>query len=126
MRSIVIAALAALTVGGCASSKREVADGEHLTDFQKERLLGHYSTIDGKTGFVLDRTVDPPKARLDGDGTVHTLARQGSVQGAFELVSGDSAIWLRIHEESGEVMLFDGPQQTQGVDVIRDADADRL
>jgi hypothetical protein len=121
-----IAMLVVLGIGGCATTRREVADGDHLTDFQKDRLIGHYSTIDGKTGFVLDRTVDPPKARLDGDGTVHELAREGSVHGAFELVSADRKIWLRVAEESGEILLFDGPQQANGVDVIRDADAKRL
>lgn len=125
MRPITIVVVG-IVLGGCATTRREVADGEHLTEFQKGRLIGHYSTIDGKTGFVLDRTVDPPKARLDGDGTVHTLAREGSVRGAFELVSSDRKIWLRVDEESGEILLFDGPQQTAGVDVIRDADAKRL
>ena len=126
MRTIAILMLGVLGLGGCASTRREVADGEHLTDFQKSRLIGHYSTIDGKTGFVLDRTVDPPKARLDGDGTVHELARQGSVHGTFELVSDEGKIWLRVDAQSGEILLFDGPQQTEGVDVIRDADAKRL
>lgn len=124
MRTITIVVLAALA--SCAGTKREVADGQHLTEFQKSRLLGHYSTVDGKSGFVLDRTVEPPKARLDGDETVHELARQGSVNGAYELVSTDRAIWLRVHEESGEIMLFDGPQQSEGVDVVRDADAGQL
>jgi hypothetical protein len=126
MRAIIIVVLAAVGLAGCATTKREVADGRHLTEFQTSRLLGHYSTVDGKSGFVLDRTVDPPKARLDGDSTVHELVKQGSVSGAFELVSSDRAIWLRVHEESGEIMLFDGPQQTQGVDVVRDADAAQL
>jgi hypothetical protein len=126
MRAITIVLLAALGLGACATTRREVADGEHLTEFQKARLLGHYSTIDGKSGFVLDRTVDPPKAKLDGDGEVHTLAREGSVHGAFELVTDDRKIWLRIDEESGEILLFDGPQQTSGVQVTRDADAKRL
>jgi hypothetical protein len=126
MRTMAIVILVASTWVGCAHKKPEVADGEHLTEFQKTRLLGHYSTIDGKSGFVLDRTVDPPKARLDGDGTVHELAKEGSVHGAIELVSSDRKIWLRIDDESGEVLLFDGPQQMNGVDVVRDADADRL
>lgn len=104
----------------------EVADGEHLTDYQVQQLLGHYSTANGKSGFVLDRTVDPPLARLDGDPTVRDLTRRGSVIGAFELISDDETIWLRIDEESGRVLLFDGPQQTEGVRVVRDADAERL
>lgn len=104
----------------------EVADGEHLTAYQVQQLLGHYSTENGKSGFILDRTVDPPLARLDGDPTVRSLTRRGSVTGAFELISDDETIWLRIDEESGRVLLFDGPQQSQGVRVVRDADAQRL
>ena len=104
----------------------EVADGKHLTDYQVQQLLGHYSTENGRTGFVLDRTVDPPLARLDGDPAVRSLTRRGSVTGAFELISDDQTIWLRIDEESGRVLLFDGPQQTEGVRVVRDADAQRL
>jgi hypothetical protein len=125
--------LVALVLGACshqpnASSppKEEVADGEHLTSFQLSALLGHYSTQDGRTGFVLDRTVEPPLARLDGDEKVRKLTRRGSVDGAFELISDDKAIWLRIEEESGTVLLFQGPQETEGVGVVRDADAERL
>lgn len=140
MRSLLLGGL--LAVAGCASTNAtssnatsspaaspagsEVADGQHLTEFQKRRLLGHYSTEDGKSGFILDRTVDPPKARLDGDATVRTLSKQGSVSGAYELISDDKKIWLRIAEESGEVLLFQGPKQTEGVRVVRDADAAQL
>ena len=139
MRTAIVAGLFALA--GCASTPaasgsatpaggpaggQEVADGKHLTEFQKSRLLGHYSTEDGKSGFVLDRTVDPPKARLDGDPTVRPLSKQGSVSGAYELVSADKKIWLRLDESSGEVLLFQGPKQTEGVRIIRDADAEQL
>jgi len=135
MRSLLLGGL--LVVAGCASKNAtsspaaspagsEVADGQHLTEFQKSRLLGHYSTEDGKSGFVLDRTVDPPKARLDGDATVRTLSKRGSVSGAYELISDDKKIWLRIAEEGGEVLLFQGPKQTEGVRVVRDADAAQL
>lgn len=112
--------------GTSSPPKEEVADGEHLTEFQLSALLGHYSTQDGRTGFVLDRTVEPPRARLDGDEKVRKLTRRGSVDGAFELISDDKAIWLRIDEASGDVLLFQGPQETEGVGVVRDADAERL
>jgi hypothetical protein len=42
----------------------EVADGNHLTGFQIRRLIGHYTTLDGRSGFILDRFADPPRARL--------------------------------------------------------------
>ncbi|MCP4449503.1 MAG: hypothetical protein GY811_29835 [Myxococcales bacterium] len=114
------------TSAPAAAQKNEVADGKNLTDFQKKRLLGHYSTYDGKSGFILDRTVDPPKAKLDGAPEVFELTRQGSVTGAYELVNPSTEFWIRIDEESGSVLLFDGPQQNQGVDVTRDADAEQL
>jgi hypothetical protein len=104
----------------------EVADGNHLTGFQIRRLIGHYTTLDGRSGFILDRFADPPRARLDGDPTVRTLSRRGSVRGAYELISEDKTIWLRIDEETGDVLLFQGPQQRQGVRVQRDADASGL
>jgi hypothetical protein len=109
-----------------SSQREEVADGQHLTDFQLSRLLGHYSTIDGRTGFVLDRTKEPPLARLDGDAEVRELERRGSVHGAYELISADKKVWLRIDESTGDVLLFAGPREQEGVEVVRDADAERL
>ena len=104
--------------------KAEVADGAHPTDFQKRRLVGHYSTIDGKTGFVLDRTVDPPRARLDGDPYVKVLAVQPSVRCCVEYQAG--GIWLRVDKESGAIVQFQGAAQADSVRVIRDADAEPL
>jgi hypothetical protein len=106
--------------------KPDVADSQHLTSFQKRSLLGHYSTEDGRSGFILDRTSDPPKARLDGDKAAQTLAKQPSVRCCVELVSPDRRIWLRVDKESGDVVLFQGPSQHEGVPVLRDADADQL
>jgi hypothetical protein len=141
MRSLVVLALAVALPACTAKSPApapvpapapapartdEVADGQHLTEFQLTRLLGHYSTVDGKSGFILDRTQEPPLARLDGDEAIRPLTRRGSVYGAYELASDDKSIWLRIAEESGQVLLFQGPQQTAGVEVVRDADAERL
>ena len=104
----------------------EIADGAHLTEFQTRRLLGHYSTRDGTSGFILDRTVDPPLVKLDGAPQIRSLNREGSVTGTYVLRSADREVWLRIDDASGDVRLFDGPAQTQGVDVVRDADARRL
>jgi hypothetical protein len=101
--------------------KVEMADSTHMTEFQKRRLLGHYSTIDGKTGFVLDRTVDPPRARLDGDPYVKILAVEPSVRCCVEYRAG--GFWVRIDKDSGSIVQFQGAQQTDSVRVIRDADA---
>jgi hypothetical protein len=109
-----------------APSPPEVADSRHPTEFQKRRLLGHYSTENGKSGFILDRTVTPPKARLDGDGKIEALSQQGSVRGAVEYVSGDRRVWLRVDKESGDILLFQGPAEHEGVPVVRDADAEPL
>lgn len=121
------AAPAPATPAATAMAGGEKADSKHLTDFQKSRLIGHYSTEDGKSGFVIDLSDEnAPKARLDGDTAVKVLKKRGSVSGAYELVSDDHKFWVRMNAESGDVMLFQGPKQHEGVDVVRDADADQL
>ncbi len=102
----------------------EVADSNSLTEFQKRRLLGHYSTIDGKTGFVLDRTVDPPRVRVDGDRYVKNLAERPSVRCCVEYAAGD--FWVRVDKDSGAIVEFQGALQRDAVRVIRDADAQPL
>ena len=127
-------ALAAAGCGGSAkpassasdADKPEVADSQHLTEFQKSRLLGHYTTEDGKHGFILDRTATPPRARLDGESAYEELTEQGSVSGAVEYTSPSKKIWLRVSKDTGDVMLFQGPGLTEGVSVMRDADAEQL
>jgi hypothetical protein len=126
--------LATIGCGGSAkpaasagdATKPEVADSQHLTELQKSRLLGHYSTEDGKHGFVLDRTVTPPRARLDGEKAYEELTEQGSVTGAVEYTSPSKKIWLRVSKDTGDVMLFQGAGLTEGVSVVRDADAEQL
>ena len=103
---------------------REVADSRHLTEFQKRARIGHFSTENGQSGFILDRTGASPKARLDGSSVVVILERRGSVPGAYELQGKD--IWLRLDESSDDVLLFQGPKERQGVRVLRDADAEPL
>jgi hypothetical protein len=131
--SLVALCLLPLACGGGAPTpkspdegKPEVADGQHLTSFQKERQLGHYSTQDGKHGFVLDRTTTPPRARLDGETGFEELTEQGSVTDAVEYKSPSGKIWLRVDQKSGDVLLFQGPGLTEGVPVLRDADAEQL
>ena len=107
------------------ASSEEIATGDTLTEFQKERLLGHYSTEDGASGFILDRTVTPFRAKLDGTGKVVMLAESGGPFNSKEYRSADGEIWIRI-EENGTVALFQGPKQREGVNVVRDAGAKRL
>ena len=47
-----------LTVTACGKSaglpmEPEVATGNEPTEFQKSKMIGHYSTLDGATGFVM-------------------------------------------------------------------------
>ena len=139
--SVLLTALAALSIGACGGSSaagngagaaapapastEEIATGDTLTEFQKERLLGHYSTEDGASGFILDRTVTPFRAKLDGTSNVATLAESGGPLNSKEYRSADGSIWIRI-EENGTVALFQGPKQREGVRVVRDAGAKRL
>lgn len=109
------------------SPKDEVATGSTLTEFQKKRLLGHYSTLNGQSGFILDRTVTPWRAKLDGVNKVVTMSESNTPRrGQKEYTADDKSIWIRIDEESGEVLLFQGPKQHEGVDIRRDADANQL
>jgi hypothetical protein len=99
----------------------EVADSTHPTEFQSSRLVGHYSTPNGKVGFVLDRTADPPKIRLDGDRYVLVLSPRQASKGWLELVA--SNIWIRIDEGTGRILSFSGPGMQDSSSVVRDADA---
>jgi hypothetical protein len=99
----------------------EVADSTHRTEFQSSRLVGHYSTPNGKVGFVLDRTADPPKIRLDGDTYVLVLSPRQASKGWVELVA--SNVWIRIDEGTGRILSFSGPGMKDSSFVVRDADA---
>jgi hypothetical protein len=108
-----------------STEEREVATGTARTKFQQRRLLGHYSTLDGGSGFILDRTDINVRAKLDGTSDVKILTAQGGPRQTKDYRSADGHIWLRI-DQHGEVLLFQGPNGTQGVEVIRDADAEPL
>lgn len=117
----------AQTTSTAGEKPGEVATGSTLTEFQKKRLLGHYSTEDGASGFILDRTVTPWRGKLDGVNKTVTLAKSNTPKrGETEYTSDDKSIWIRVDDESGQVELFQGPKQTQGVRVVRDADAAQL
>jgi len=111
------------------AKSKEVATGSSLTEFQKKRLIGHYSTVNGMSGFILDRTVSPWRAKLDGTNKVTTMYVSNTPKHEeTEYKSDDKSvgIWLRVDNESGSVLLFQGPKEHEGVRVLRDADADQL
>jgi hypothetical protein len=101
--------------------KEDVTDGARPTEFQSSRLVGHYSTRNGKVGFILDRTTNPPKIRIDADPYVLVLTPRQASKGWLEYVAAN--IWLRIDEESGSILSFVGPGMNDASRVVRDADA---
>ncbi len=120
-----------LTVTACGKSaglpmEPEVATGNEPTEFQKSKMIGHYSTLDGATGFVIDRTRDPIVVRLDGTAVNEPLVFEGARLESIDYQSPSKKVWLRVRKESGDVMLFQGPKEHEGVRVIRDADAKTL
>ncbi|HEY3494608.1 MAG TPA: DUF4908 domain-containing protein [Polyangiaceae bacterium] len=128
-----VALLAAL-VGACGGSgapqpaapeEREVTTGNEPTKFQRSRQVGHYSTLDGKSGVIVDRRSDTVKGRLDGSSEIKVLKSSGGPHGSTEYRSDDGSIWLRV-DQYGDVVLFQGPAQKEGVEVVRDADAEPL
>jgi hypothetical protein len=131
VRAVLLTALA-LGCGGSGASQptgtteaHEVTSGQTPTRFQRAQLLGHYSTFDGKSGVIIDRRGDVVKAKLDGSSGVKIMKPNGGPHGSTEYRSDDGSIWFRI-DEGGDVRLFQGPSQKQGVEVIRDADAEPL
>jgi hypothetical protein len=82
--------------------------------------LGHYSTADGSTGFVLDRTGAEPRLSRDGHDEVLVL-REKPADGGSEYVHEGPDVWIRI-ERHGHVM-YQGPDGYRGVDAYRDANA---
>ena len=126
-----VVALSAVALVGCGKGSdsgkpSEVATGKEPTEFQKSKLIGHYSTLDGTSGFILDRTEDPWVARLDGTETNEPLVWHGAHHDATDYQSPSKKVWIRVRKESGDVLLFQGPGQKEGVGVTRDANAKSL
>jgi hypothetical protein len=132
--SPLMASMFVTILGGCAGSKDaetarhphapELTDGTTPTEFQKRRLVGHYSTLDGGSGFILDRGTSPFLAKLDGGKAMPLEESHGPYQ-TKEYRSADHSIWVRIGED-GDVLLFQGPNQHEGARIVRDADANSL
>ena len=124
---LLLSSLAVVACGKSGSTKEpEIATGKEPTEFQKSKMIGHYSTLDGATGFILDRTQDPIVVRLDGTKDNEPLVWHGALHESIDYQSPNQKVWLRVHKESGDPMLFQGPKEHEGVRVTRDADAKTL
>lgn len=104
--------------------ERETADSVHPTHFQMSRRVAHYSTPDGQTGFVVDLTSEPARARVDGTAYVLELTPSRGSRGVVEYIAG--SYWFRVSEETGAVVLFSGPTTHGATRVVHDADAQPL
>ena len=123
---LVLLATAACGTPAAPANAPEIATGKEPTEFQKSKMVGHYSTLDGATGFIVDRTQDPIVVRLDGTAANEPLVWHGAQHESIDYQSPSKKVWLRVLKESGDVMLFQGPKEHEGVRVTRDADAKSL
>ncbi len=85
--------------------------------------LGHYSTEDSRDGFVLDRTAQPWLLQRDGTSVVIPLFESNRGTEWIEYRGGD--VWLRVYTSGWDAgrVLYEGPNQREGVSSRRDADA---
>lgn len=86
--------------------------------------VSHFSTVDGGSGFVFDQNRKPFLVQLDGSTEVIELAERDGAYSSKEYTNKEKGVWIRIYP-NGRI-LFDGPDQTSGVDVRKDADAASL
>lgn len=87
--------------------------------------LGHYSSGDGLTGFVLDRTGSPVKLRVDGSNDVQALTPVASAVGnATRLENGLGRAVVEVSEWGTVRWYATGP--VDGTPVYRDGDAKPL
>lgn len=137
--ALVLAASLATACGGAApqtgttahpvgndSSANPPPSGEQ--DYRTRARLGHFATEDGSDGFVLDLLAEPALFRRDGSSEIVRLTREGSVSGAYELRNDEKNVWLRVYDEGWEAgrVLYDGPDQHEGVGTVRDRNAEPL
>ncbi len=86
--------------------------------------LGHYSIVSGREGFVLDLTGRTALIAMDGSNRVVELSESAGPSDSIELRNDSADLWLRITEY--HEVLFDGPNQHEGVYAVRDANATPL
>jgi len=96
--------------------------GKHV--HEPKLRLGHYSSGDGLTGFVFDRTGPKPKLRMDGTTQAVVLEPRPAPLDQTDLVEQGYGVRIRLGRY-GEVTFFRGGRG-DSVPVARDADAERL
>jgi hypothetical protein len=96
--------------------------GKHVHEPQLR--IGHYSSGDGLTGFVFDRTGAKPKIRMDGTHETLVLEPKSAPLDQTDLVEQGYGVRIRLGQY-GQVIYFRGPR-ADSVRVARDADADPL
>ena len=84
--------------------------------------LGHYSSGDGMTGFVLDRTGKKPRMRLDGTKEIVEMEPEPASRSETALTVHLKGVVMRLGEH-GEVTFFRG---NEALSMTRDADAEPL
>lgn len=84
--------------------------------------LGHYSSGDGMTGFVLDRTGKKPRMRMDGTKEIVEMDPEPAPRNETALTVHLRGVVMRLGEH-GEVTFFRG---NEAISMHRDADAEPL
>jgi hypothetical protein len=84
--------------------------------------LGHFSSSDGMSGFVLDRSGARPLIRFDGASETIELTETAASLGDIALRRPDGYVLLRI-DPQGTMTLYDERHGDSGVTARRDQDA---
>jgi hypothetical protein len=87
--------------------------------------IGHYSSNNGLTGFVLDRLGTPIKLRFDGSDEILALIPEPAPFDAVTLKRDDGSWVLRLYPD-GKVLVFSKNLPGGSASVIRDQDAQPL
>jgi hypothetical protein len=102
-----------------------IADGAAAGDAGPPLRIGHYSSGDGLTGFVLDRLGTPIKLRFDGSDEILVLTPQPAPYNSVTLKRDDGRWLLRIYQD-GKMLLFSDKLSGGSANVYRDQDAQPL
>jgi len=102
----------------------ELADGSHPTELQMQQLVGHYSTLDGKSGFIFDRTADPPLVLRDGDRFAVSVTVAANRRCCWDYAAAGMS--LRVDRATGRITELIDDAHPDGAPVVRDADAEPL
>lgn len=109
---------------GVVGRLHELADGSQPTEFQVQRLVGHYATLDGKSGFIFDRSTDPPLVLRDGDPFALRVAVATNRRCCWDYTA--AGMTVRVERSTGRITWFADDAHPGGAPVVRDADAEPL